>query len=59
MEIRVQDLSVPVPGKWPTDPQHDNEISEDRIWVDGCFDFAHHGALSSVLPDEPPTAEGR
>jgi ethanolamine-phosphate cytidylyltransferase len=24
-------------------------ISEDRLWVDGCFDFSHHGK-SKVLP---------
>lgn len=34
----------PPPGKWPVDPQEDVPISEDRIWVDGCFDFTHHGA---------------
>lgn len=35
--------AVPKPGEWPVDPQTDVKISEDRIWVDGCFDFAHHG----------------
>lgn len=30
-----------LPG--PVDPLTDVKISEDRIWVDGCFDFAHHG----------------
>lgn len=34
---------LPTPGNWPVDPQEDVAISEDRIWVDGCFDFAHHG----------------
>lgn len=34
---------IPSPGEWPVDPQHDIPISEDRIWVDGCFDFTHHG----------------
>lgn len=34
---------VPQPGHWPVDPQADQEIREDRLWVDGCFDFAHHG----------------
>ena len=34
---------VPTPGNWPVDPQEDVPVSKDRIWVDGCFDFAHHG----------------
>ena len=34
---------VPERGHWPVDPQYDEEIQKDRIWVDGCFDFAHHG----------------
>ena len=49
------DLGVPLSGKWPVDPQHDVAISKDRIWVDGCFDFAHHGTLSGhlILRDHP------
>lgn len=42
-----EDLSVPKPGQWPADPQEDVPIVEDRLWVDGCFDFAHHGELTS------------
>lgn len=34
---------VPAPGQWPVDPQEEVPISKDRIWVDGCFDFSHHG----------------
>lgn len=34
---------IPLPGQWPVDPQEDQAISEDKIWVDGCFDFTHHG----------------
>ena len=34
---------VPAPGQWPTDPQEDQDIRKARLWVDGCFDFAHHG----------------
>lgn len=34
---------VPAPGQWPADPQDDVPISKDRIWIDGCFDFSHHG----------------
>jgi ethanolamine-phosphate cytidylyltransferase len=42
---------VPAPGQWPVDPQDDVPIREDRIWVDGCFDFSHHGekAFSAAL----------
>jgi len=40
---------VPAPGCWPVDPQEDIQISKDRIWVDGCFDFAHHGTQSLPL----------
>ena len=40
---RMEHEAVPKPGEWPVDPQADVKISEDRIWVDGCFDFAHHG----------------
>ncbi|KAH0340617.1 phosphoethanolamine, partial [Aureobasidium melanogenum] len=41
--------SIPAPGKWPVDPQDDVPISDDRIWVDGCFDFAHHGHAGAML----------
>jgi ethanolamine-phosphate cytidylyltransferase len=34
---------VPQRGEWPVDPQEDIPISEKRVWVDGCFDFSHHG----------------
>jgi hypothetical protein len=34
---------IPAEGDWPVDPQQDVEVSEKRVWVDGCFDFAHHG----------------
>jgi hypothetical protein len=34
---------IPAPGQWPVDPQEDVPVSKDRIWVDGCFDFSHHG----------------
>ena len=39
----MSDPEVPQPGQWPVDPQDDVPISKDRIWVDGCFDFSHHG----------------
>ena len=37
------DSMIPTAGNWPVDPQEDVPISKDRIWIDGCFDFAHHG----------------
>lgn len=46
---------MPAPGNWPVDPQTDVEISKDRIWVDGCFDFAHHG---TPLPRFCSTTQG-
>ncbi|EXJ58823.1 ethanolamine-phosphate cytidylyltransferase [Cladophialophora yegresii CBS 114405] len=42
------DSDVPKPGHWPVDPQEDDEIHKDRIWVDGCFDFAHHGHAGAL-----------
>jgi ethanolamine-phosphate cytidylyltransferase len=39
----LEQETVPKPGQWPVDPQEDVPISKDRIWVDGCFDFSHHG----------------
>ncbi|KAF9693723.1 hypothetical protein EKO04_008526 [Ascochyta lentis] len=40
---------IPASGAWPTDPQNDVPVSKDRIWVDGCFDFAHHGHAGAML----------
>ncbi|KAL1797120.1 hypothetical protein ACET3X_003726 [Alternaria dauci] len=40
---------IPTEGQWPVDPQHDVDVSEQRIWVDGCFDFAHHGHAGAML----------
>ena len=40
---------VPKAGEWPVDPQEDVPISHDRLWVDGCFDFAHHGHAGALL----------
>ncbi|RMZ80387.1 hypothetical protein DV738_g2816, partial [Chaetothyriales sp. CBS 135597] len=45
----MADDSVPEPGHWPVPPQHDVTISESRLWVDGCFDFAHHGHAGALL----------
>lgn len=36
---------IPSTGQWPVDPQEDVPVSENRIWVDGCFDFSHHGVF--------------
>lgn len=40
---------VPRRGDWPVDPQEDEQILEDRIWIDGCFDFFHHGHAGVML----------
>ncbi|KAF1834949.1 ethanolamine-phosphate cytidylyltransferase [Decorospora gaudefroyi] len=40
---------IPSDGQWPADPQHDVDVSPERIWVDGCFDFAHHGHAGAML----------
>ncbi|KAL5332757.1 hypothetical protein BJX70DRAFT_100015 [Aspergillus crustosus] len=41
--------TVPQHGEWPVDPQADVPISERRVWVDGCFDFSHHGHAGAML----------
>jgi hypothetical protein len=43
--IELENEQLPVRGEWPVDPQDDVPVSKDRIWVDGCFDFSHHGEL--------------
>ena len=40
---------IPSLGEWPVDPQQDTPISQDRIWVDGCFDFTHHGEILTLV----------
>lgn len=47
---------IPKPGEWPVDPQDDVAISKDRIWIDGCFDFSHHGryCVSLLFNNNPP-----
>ena len=40
---------MPKSGHWPVDPQEDVPLSDDRIWVDGCFDFQHHGHAGAML----------
>ncbi|KAH0544706.1 hypothetical protein FGG08_001211 [Glutinoglossum americanum] len=40
---------IPAPSQWPVDPQGDVPVSKDRIWVDGCFDFSHHGHAGAML----------
>ncbi|KAI9848187.1 MAG: hypothetical protein M1837_000861 [Sclerophora amabilis] len=40
---------VPSAGNWPVDPQEEVPLSKDRIWVDGCFDFSHHGHAGAML----------
>ncbi|KAL8841028.1 MAG: hypothetical protein Q9170_001053 [Blastenia crenularia] len=43
------DEVVQKPGEWPVDPQEDIAVSKDRIWIDGCFDFSHHGHAGAML----------
>jgi ethanolamine-phosphate cytidylyltransferase len=40
---------VPAQGQWPVAPQQDVDVSHDRIWIDGCFDFSHHGHAGAML----------
>ncbi|ORY05567.1 hypothetical protein BCR34DRAFT_626839 [Clohesyomyces aquaticus] len=40
---------IPSEGQWPVAPQADVEVSEERIWIDGCFDFSHHGHAGAML----------
>ncbi|KAL8766468.1 MAG: hypothetical protein Q9209_006762 [Squamulea sp. 1 TL-2023] len=47
VDVTVED--VPKSGDWPVDPQDDLAVSKDRIWVDGCFDFSHHGHAGAML----------
>ena len=44
------DATVPASGHWPVDPQEDVAVSKDRIWIDGCFDFTHHGRAFEAGP---------
>ena len=43
---------IPSDGQWPVGPQEDVAMDHGRIWVDGCFDFSHHGthAPSALQP---------
>ena len=40
---------VPSPGQWPVPPQEDQTTRDDRLWIDGCFDFFHHGHTGVML----------
>lgn len=42
------DDEIPRHGEWPIDPQDDQPVLKDRMWVDGCFDFVHHGKAVKV-----------
>jgi ethanolamine-phosphate cytidylyltransferase len=48
MSSSTVDVALPS-GQWPVDPQDDLPVSKDRIWVDGCFDFSHHGRVKFLL----------
>lgn len=41
--------TIPEPGDWPVDPQQDVPIDEKSLWIDGCFDFFHHGHAGVML----------
>lgn len=45
---RVQGEWVPIEGQWPVGPQEDVAVEDKRIWIDGCFDFSHHGTFASL-----------
>ncbi|KAI9850140.1 MAG: hypothetical protein M1838_006027 [Thelocarpon superellum] len=48
--MSFEDFAIaPAPGHWPVPPQDDAPVSKDRIWVDGCFDFSHHGHAGAML----------
>ncbi|KAF2722439.1 hypothetical protein K431DRAFT_266401 [Polychaeton citri CBS 116435] len=41
---------IPDPGHWPVDPQEDAAtLDDDSLWIDGCFDFFHHGHAGVML----------
>nr|POF16556.1 ethanolamine-phosphate cytidylyltransferase [Quercus suber] len=40
---------IPETGAWPVAPQEAVAILEDRLWIDGCFDFFHHGHAGVML----------
>ena len=41
--VGEENIEVPSSGNWPVEPQTDVPVTKGRIWVDGCFDFSHHG----------------
>lgn len=40
---------IPAQGEWPVPPQEDQALRDDRLWIDGCFDFFHHGHAGVML----------
>lgn len=40
---------IPSQGNWPIAPQEDITIADGRLWIDGCFDFFHHGHAGVML----------
>jgi len=46
MSVDETGLPIPTAGNWPVDPQQDVPVEESRLWIDGCFDFSHHGIFS-------------
>ena len=35
--------------QYPVNSRENASVSKDRIWVDGCFDFSHHGILMLIV----------
>lgn len=44
--VQLAAMALEVPSSDAADPpgQAASEVLDDRIWVDGCWDFFHHGA---------------
>ena len=40
---------IPDQGEWPVPPQEDQDLEDSRLWIDGCFDFFHHGHTGVML----------
>jgi ethanolamine-phosphate cytidylyltransferase len=34
-------------------PQEDVEVDKECIWIDGCFDFSHHGMCATSYLEKP------
>lgn len=41
--------TIPQSGVWPVDSQTAVPVEEGHLWMDGCFDFFHHGHAGAML----------